>query len=116
MCHYRSPFPNVQKTTPKILVTVDSFKHVVEVLDREKILGDFTVLVDEFQCLMSDANFKGGTDFEFLFNLRGVKSVCFLSATPIEEDYLDEIPNFEGLPYYQIEWDPSVLEKPNLDS
>lgn len=116
MCHYKSPFPNVQKTMPKILVTVDSFKHVVEVLDKEKILGDFTVLVDEFQCLMSDANFKGGTDFEFLFNLRGVKSVCFLSATPIEEDYLDEIPNFEGLPYYQIEWDPSVLEKPNLDA
>lgn len=116
MCHYRSPFPNVQKTTPKILVTVDSFKHVVEVLDKEKILGDFTVLVDEFQCLMDDASYKGDTDLEFLFNLHGVKSVCFLSATPIEEDYLEEIPNFEGLPYYQILWDPSVLEKPNLDA
>ena len=116
MCHYKSPFPNVQKTQPKILVTVDSFKHVVEVLNREKILGDFTVLVDEFQCLMSDASFKGDTDLEFLFNLKGVKSVCFLSATPIEENYLDEIPDFEGLPYYQIEWDPSVLEKPNLDA
>ena len=116
MCHYNSPFPNVQKIQPKILVTVDSFKHVVEVLDRENILGDFTVLVDEFQCLMSDASFKGDTDLEFLFNLKGVKSVCFLSATPIEENYLDEIPDFKGLPYYQIEWDPSVLEKPNLDA
>lgn len=116
MCFYCSPFPGIRKKIPKILVTVDSFKHVYEVLAEKRILGDFTVLVDEFQCLMSDASFKGKTELEFLFNLHGVKSVCFLSATPIDEDYLDEIPDFQGIPYYQLEWDKSVLEKPNLDA
>ena len=116
MCNYCSPFPGIHKEVPKILVTVDSFKHVVEVLREKKILADFTVLVDEFQRLMSDASFKGETDLEFLFNLQGVKSVCFLSATPIDEDYLEEIPDFQDIPYYQLKWDKSLLKEPNLDA
>ena len=100
---------------PKILVTVDSYKHVAEQLNFMGILDKYTVLVDEFQCLMSDAAFKGNVELTFLHNLQGIKSVCFLSATPILEDYLNEMDDFNDVQaYYQLVWDSSVLEQSNL--
>ena len=98
------------------MVTIDSYPYVAEQLQYMGILDQFTVLVDEFQCLMSDSKYKGRTELEFLHNLRGVKSVCYMSATPIEEDYINFFPDFDDvLCYYKLVWDPSVLESPNLD-
>ena len=115
-CSYTSPWGIHNQMVPKILVTIDSYPHVAEQLQHMGILKNFTVLVDEFQCLMSDSKFKGKTELEFLHNLRGVKSVCYMSATPIEEDYINFFPDFDDvLCYYKLVWDPSVLESPNLD-
>lgn len=113
-CSCMTPFGPSNKT-PKILVTVDSYKHVAEELNFMGVLNRFIVLVDEFQCLMSDAAFKGNVELTFLHNLHGIKSVCFLSATPIPEDYLNEMDDFNDVQtYYQLVWDASVLEPSNL--
>jgi hypothetical protein len=65
---------------------------------------------------MSDSKFKGRVELEFLHNLRGVNSVCYMSATPIVEDYLNYFPDFADVAgYYKLVWHPSVLETPNLD-
>lgn len=105
-----------QPMIPKILVTIDSYPYVAEQLEYMRILNQFTVLVDEFQCLMGDSKFKGRTELEFLHNLRGVKSVCYMSATPIDENYIQYFPDFADVQtYYKLIWDPSVLETPNLD-
>ena len=105
-----------QPMIPKILVTIDSYPYVAEQLAYMRILDHFTVLVDEFQCLMGDSKFKGRTELEFLHNLRGVKSVCYMSATPIDESYIRYFPDFADVQtYYKLIWDPSVLETPNLD-
>ena len=115
-CIYCSPWGNHHPITPKILVTIDSYPHVAELLQHMGLLKEFTVLVDEFQCLMSDSKFKGRTELEFLHNLRGVKSVCYMSATPIEENYINCFPDFDDVSnYFKLIWSPAVLESPNLD-
>lgn len=100
---------------PVILVTPDSFKYVAEQLEFMGILQNFTCLVDEFHCLISDCKFKAKTELEFLYNLSGVKRVCFMSATPIVEEYLNEISYFSDIThYFKLKWDESVLVPPNL--
>lgn len=100
---------------PKILVTVDSYLYVAEELEYLNILQEFTVVVDEFHCLLSDSKFKGRTDIEFLHNLSGVDSICYLSATPIDESYLNQIPEFSDVDHYiKLVWPASAIEKPNL--
>lgn len=75
----------------------------------------FLFVVDEFQCLMGDATFKGSTDMNFLVYLdREARQICYLSATPIPDIFLDNIPQFAGIPYYKMEWDPEVIEEPTL--
>lgn len=116
MCNGSFHCPIMQPIIPKILVTIDSYSYVAEQLAFMGILEKFTVLVDEFQCLMSDSKFKGRVELEFLHNLRGVNSVCYMSATPIDESYLNLFPDFSDVAgYYKLVWHPSVLETPNLD-
>lgn len=114
-CHHgSSPFSRLSKPA-KILVTLDSSDKVLSVLASQGIINAFLFAVDEFQCLMGDATFKGNTDMNFLINLdREVQRICYLSATPIPDLLLDYIPQLAGLPYYKLEWDPDVIEEPTL--
>lgn len=99
----------------KILVTLDSCDKVIDVLKKNAAINKFLFVVDEFQCLMGDATFKGTTDMNFLIRLDcEAKNICYLSATPIQDKYLDFVPQFNGLPYIKLEWDEAVLEEPNV--
>lgn len=112
LMYCRNPF---QPKTPKILVTVDSFKYVLEVLTKCDNTDDFLFLVDEFQNLMSDATFKGETDMEFLSLIDShCSNIVYMSATPVPAVYLDHVRQFQGLKYYMLEWDPNILETPNI--
>lgn len=109
-----TPFSRLGKPA-KILVTLDSSDKVLSVLASQRIINTFLFVVDEFQCLMGDATFKGNTDMNFLINLdREVQRICYLSATPIPDLLLDYIPQFSDIPYYKLEWDPDVIEEPTL--
>ena len=109
-----TPFTKKKKYA-KILVTLDSCEKVLDVLKTYGVIDRFLFVVDEFQCLMSDATFKGTTDMNFLIRLDSeAKNICYLSATPIPDIYLDFVPQFKGLPYIKLEWDPAVLEEPNV--
>lgn len=108
-----TPFTN--KKYAKILVTLDSCEKVLDILKTYGVIDNFLFVVDEFQCLMGDATFKGTTDMNFLIRLDSeAKNICYLSATPIPDIYLDFVPQFKGLPYIKLEWDPAVLEEPNV--
>ena len=112
--HMSNPF-NRNPMPPKILVTLDSSGKVLDVLKSNGAIDEFLYVVDEFQCLMGDAMFKGNTDMNFLIRIdNDVKSICYLSATPIPDLLLDEVPQFSGIPYIKLEWDPDVLEEPNI--
>ena len=111
--YINNPFNVYNKA--KILVTLDSCDKVIDVLKNNFAVDSFLFVVDEFQCLMGDATFKGTTDMNFLIRLDSeAKNICYLSATPIQDKYLDFVPQFNGLPYIKLEWDKSVLEEPNV--
>ena len=100
---------------PKILVSYDSFRHVVQRLTEDGSLGRYQIIVDEAQALFTDAAFKGDVSIEFLENLQGkANRVIYLSATPYLEPYLDMIPQFQNLPYVELVWHPSSLQPTNI--
>jgi len=105
-----------QKKTPKILVTYDSFRHVKDALGD--LISNYQIVVDEFQSIFIDARFKSDTEIDLLYQLRGLEKVCFVSATPMLDRYLDMLPEFCDLPYYELDWkseEPSRVIKPKLE-
>ena len=102
----------------KILVTYDSFRKVKEVFSSLNVFEDFYVVVDEFQSIFIDSRFKSDTEMEFMNTLQDVQKVCYVSATPMIEDYLDRIKEFQNLPYKKLNWikeDPARITKPALE-
>ena len=110
-------FNCVQSCKPcKILVTYDSFRHVKEALGDN--IKDFYVVVDEFQSIFTDSRFKSSTELDFLGHLQNIQNLSFVSATPMMDDYLEMLPEFKDLPYYELDWgieDPGRIIKPQLD-
>lgn len=101
--------------SPKFLVTYDSFRRIKEELGDE--VQNYKIVVDEFQSIFCDARFKSDTENNFLFNLRGLNNVIYLSATPMIDKYLEMLPEFKDLPYYELDWsteNPSRVIKPYL--
>jgi hypothetical protein len=101
----------------KIIVTYDSFRQLKDVLIEFGLLDSFQVIVDEFQSIFVDSRFKSDTELEFVNVLQGIDKVCYLSATPMMRTYLQRIPEFANLPYYELDWesaDPGRTRKPNL--
>lgn len=102
---------------PKILVTYDSFKHVRSVLEWLSLFNSFVVVVDEFQSIFTDSRFKPDTELGFLGYLKDHDRVCFVSATPMMEEYLDKIDEFCDLPYIELDWEseePGRLSFPTI--
>ena len=100
----------------KILVTYDSFRHVREALGEQ--VKNYQVVVDEFQSIFIDARFKSDAELELLYQLRDLQKVCFVSATPMLDKYLELLDEFKGLPYYEFDWgteDPRRITKPELE-
>ena len=99
----------------KILVTYDSFRHVKEALGDK--IKDFYVVVDEFQSIFTDSRFKSDTELEFLNFLKDIKRLCFVSATPMMDEYLEMLDEFKDLPYIDMDWgtlDPNRVIRPEL--
>lgn len=95
----------------KFMVTYDSSNLVVDVLRELNMLDKFTFVIDEFQSIFLDAYFKADIEFDFVDNLQGCKNVLYLSATPMLDKYLDKLPEFKDLPFYEIIWPESAIEK-----
>jgi hypothetical protein len=101
----------------KILVTYDSFCIIKNILYRKGLLESTQIFIDEMQAIFTDSRFKAGTELGFVTHLSDLRRVCFLSATPMMEDYLDLLPYFKDLPYYRLDWksaDPRRVNRPNI--
>ena len=99
----------------KIIVTYDSFRIVKETLgDRIK---NFRVVIDEFQSIFTDSRFKSDTELSFMYYIQDLQKVCYVSATPMIDDYLEQLDEFKNLPYIELDWeseDPCRVLKPDL--
>ena len=110
---YNTPFTRTKPA--KIFVTLDSSQKVISVIKSSGLTDRFIFVVDEFQCLLGDAEFKGSTGMNFLAYLNSeVNRICYMSATPIPEIFLDYIPQLKEIPQYILSWDPGVIREPIL--
>ena len=104
----------------KVLVTYDSY-HIVQDLFAQinyKRFEDSYTIVDEFQSILHDSRFKSSTEMQFLTTLKRTKHVIFASATPTLEKYINMLDEFDGLPFYTLDWgslEPTRIIKPDLD-
>ena len=101
----------------KILVTYDSYRIVKDILESLGVFQSFYTVIDEFQTILHDSKFKSNTELDFLYHLHQSHSALFVSATPMLEEYLNMLDEFDGLPYINMDWgseDPSRILKPAL--
>ena len=82
----------------KILVTYDSLIRLSKLIN----INDYKVCVDEFQNLLTAYSYRNNAINTLLDTLSNHEHVTYLSATPIEFNYLPE--QLNRLPYTIIEW------------
>ena len=100
----------------KILTTYDSLRKIKEVLVAdEENLDKWTVVVDEFQAMFYDCQFKPTTEYEFGQILGAFSTVVYLSATPFLESYLDMTRQFKDMTFYELLWPESMMQIPKVE-
>ena len=94
------------------MVTYDSLRHILETIYEidPELINSFQIVVDEFQSIFMDSRFKASTELDFVTALQSVPNVCYLSATPMMKEYLEELDEFKDLPYYELKWHPDRLQ------
>ena len=98
--------------TPKLMVTYDSLHHIVDALNSMSPteITTWTLVIDEFQVIFDDSNFKSLTEMMFLDSAQNFKKAIFMSATPYMREYLEWMDEFKDLPYLELEW-PKDMEE-----
>ena len=104
----------------KILITYDSYHIIKDLMNKyePEMFKETYTIVDEFQSILHDARFKSNTEMQFMNTLKTSPRVMFASATPMMEDYLNMLEDFDGLDYFSLDWytqDPTRIIKPDLD-
>lgn len=101
----------------KFLITYDSLSKLIDVLNSLSVnLSRYKVVIDEFQLIFGDARFKAETELDFIRYLNHYcPNSCFLSSTPMLEEYLEQVPEFQDLTYYEFIWDSSRVILPNIN-
>lgn len=89
-----------QAAVPKIMTTYDSLGKVIEALGDVSVVN---LLIDEYHTLFTQYSFRKGAIMGVLESFRKFKSFTFMTATPLEEDFiLDEL---KGIPVVTQGWD-----------
>lgn len=100
----------------KILTTYDSLRKIKEVLVADgEDLDKWTVVVDEFQAMFYDCQFKPTKEYEFGQILGAFNTVVYLSATPFLESYLDMTRQFKDMTFYELLWPESMMQIPKVE-
>lgn len=102
---------------PKVLVTYDSLKTVLDHLTQWNLLDSFTIVVDEFPCIFTDAKLKGQVELDMIRRLGQLNNhIVFVSATPIKDIYLDATEEFRNIPIVTLIWPPTKYREIGLRS
>lgn len=83
---------------PKILVTYDSLYKILDIIID---MDNWHIVVDEFQCILTDSSLKSVTEMNFLHGLTGIKNITFMSATPLLNKYISQMDILKDMPYYE---------------
>lgn len=85
----------------KILVTYDSLYKVLDIITD---IDNWHIVVDEFQCVLTDSSLKSVTEMNFLHGLTGIKNITFMSATPLLNKYISQMDILKDMPYYECKF------------
>ena len=96
----------------KFMVTYDSFHYIKEFLEKRGSLSRTYIVVDEMQAMFGDIFMKADVENNFLSVLQDCPNVLYLSATPLMDDYLDQIDEFKNLPMYYLDWSETGFVEP----
>jgi len=96
----------LQRRAPKLMVTYDSLDKLLSALSPLD-LPQYVVVIDEMQCLIGDAAFKGDSVMKVVNLVTMLPNVVYLSATVYEDSYLDNMDMFKELMYYRLIWPDS---------
>lgn len=89
---------------PKIIVTYDSLEWLLSQIPDK---CSYLIVIDEMQCLIGDASFKGDTVLMVVNLISDLPNVIYMSATVYEDSYLDNMDIFRNLQYYRLVWPES---------
>lgn len=99
-----------------ILTPYDSLGYVFEQLKQcGENIDEWIVVVDEFQVMFNDCQFKPVTEYELYRTLQNFRSVVYLSATPYLEKYLDMSCQFKDLTICTLQWPETMIEVPKIE-
>lgn len=87
---------------PKIIVTYDSLPKVLAAVDAK----DYNLLIDEYHILLTQYAFRSGAINGVLDNYKKFKSYCFMTATPIEDEFI--LPALKGLDVVKQDWNDTI--------
>lgn len=88
--------------TPKIMVTYDSMPRLAKLIEDKT---DWRVVVDEYQYLLIDSGFRSDKAIALLDSVNQFDYVTYLSATPIADKYIQQMEQFNDVPYTELIWD-----------
>ena len=88
-----------QATVPKIMTTYDSLGKVIEAFDD---VSEVNLLIDEYHTLFTQYSFRKDAIMGVLEDFKKFKSFTFMTATPLEDDFILE--ELKGIPVVTQEW------------
>lgn len=100
----------------KFMITYDSVGYLINNLAAKSMLDKFYLVADEFQSIFIDSYFKADVENDFVKEIKNCPNVIYLSATPMQDKYLNKIDNFRNLDFYQMDWSKSgYVEKVRIN-
>ena len=92
----------------KIAVTYDSLERLITLLLEKgfNVYNDYYLLVDEWHILFNSYAFRNRAVKNVLQHSKQFKKVTYMTATPIEEEFI--LKELRGLPIHEVQWDNTV--------
>ena len=85
----------------KFIVVYDSLPRLIDIIG-ELVYNDYFLLIDEYHILFNSYVFRNKAVRNILSSFRFFKNFCFMTATPLEEEFLLE--ELKDIPVVEAVW------------
>lgn len=96
----------VKNKIRKIAVTYDSLERLINLMVEKTdidVYNDFYLLVDEWHILFNSYAFRNSAVKKVLHHSRLFKEVTYMTATPIEEEFI--LKELKNMPIKEVQWE-----------
>ena len=90
-------------TYKKFIATYDALSKLMETIPD---YADYFLLIDEYHLLFNDYSFRGDAIQFILKNFTKFKDWCFMTATPLKDEFILE--ELKDVPKIEYEWEQAV--------